>query len=128
MLTNKDILIYKKLSDYSTRELTRIYLKLTDNRTTRKKSRERVIQFLELIYIARRLQSSALLFIKYKVNDVHTAKEFCEKYYKKERLPKNYIENSLADINKNGYVLISRHDSRTGETVSFYQKKDDAVV
>ena len=72
-------------------------------------------------------------FLKYRVSDVHTVSEFIDRYYKPERIQNmlrdypDYRELLIAsyekDVRDDGYTIISHHDSRTGECVSFYPAK-----
>jgi hypothetical protein len=66
-------------------------------------------------------------FQKYKVNDVSTIEEFCNKYYKPDRFKNRgqeymdcVIKSDYKDMENYGYVIISHHDSITGEVVAFY--------
>lgn len=61
------------------------------------------------------------------VTDVSTVREFVETYYKNSRLRgrgDDYAESVIASheayFEKHGYDLISRHESRMGELVSFF--------
>lgn len=64
----------------------------------------------------------------HKVTDCTTVAEFCDRYYKHERYygrGKEYADVCLKYHQKNydelGYTMLSRHESRTGEAVTFYK-------
>ncbi|MGL5328571.1 MAG: hypothetical protein ACRDD7_04825 [Peptostreptococcaceae bacterium] len=65
---------------------------------------------------------------KYEVKDVATVEDFHNKYHKHDRFKgrgKEYanivIESSYEDLKAYGYTLITKHDSTTGEQVTFYK-------
>jgi len=69
------------------------------------------------------------LFRKYEVKDVRTIEEFLTRYYKQDRYTgrgEAYAKELLNDYKesfaKEGFIIISRHDSSTGSTVSFFYK------
>ena len=73
--------------------------------------------------------SSKDSFRKYEVTDVNSVEEFLDKYYKRRRYTgrgEEYAACVLAShkarLAKNGWFFISRHESNTGDPVSFYQK------
>lgn len=48
-------------------------------------------------------------------------KEFCDKYHNYAYHAADYEDHKL-DLMKYGYTIIPRHDSKTGEIVSYYGK------
>jgi hypothetical protein len=71
--------------------------------------------------------SSYCRFFDKRRTDVSNITEFLSKYYKSDRYTgrgKEYAESLLnsyiSDLKIDGYVIISRHESVTGEVVSFY--------
>jgi len=119
MLNDKELKIYTKLCKYSDTKLKQIYLQLTDDHTTTKLSRMMTIELLKLIWHARELQRTFIMFVEYKVNDVSNIDEFYKKYYKANRMP-SQTRGGLAMIKEYGCTWISPHDSKTGECVAFY--------
>ena len=66
-------------------------------------------------------------FSKFAVSDVATVKEFCDKYYKRERYTgrgEDYAAVCLAsheeDMQTQGWTILSHHESATGEIVAFF--------
>jgi hypothetical protein len=60
---------------------------------------------------------------EYQVTDVSSVKEFLERYYKPDRYqecPDVILESKTQDIKRDGYCIISRHDSMTGEVVAYF--------
>ena len=69
------------------------------------------------------------LFRKYQVKNVKSLDEFMSAYYKADRYTGRGIayENVLLEahrehLDKEGFDIISKHDSNTGEVVAFYKK------
>lgn len=69
-------------------------------------------------------------FLKYKVSDVNTIEEFCNRYYKPDRFKNRgqqymecVIKSDYEDMEKYGYCIITHHDSITGDVVAFYGKE-----
>jgi oligoribonuclease (3'-5' exoribonuclease) len=67
------------------------------------------------------------LFRAYAVTDVSTPEEFCHKYYKPDRFTgrgEEYaavcLESHRRDYEEQGFTIMSRHESRTGEIVALY--------
>jgi hypothetical protein len=74
---------------------------------------------------------NADLFRKYAVDDVTTVTEFLDKYYKRSRYTdwgEEYaavlLAHHQADFDRDGFDIISHHDSKTGETVAFYRRDE----
>lgn len=70
------------------------------------------------------------LFKEYQVNDVDSLEEFNLKYYKPERYKEQgigYMQTVLSSqrkaIDKQGYTIISKHDSITGRVVAYFPKQ-----
>lgn len=66
------------------------------------------------------------IFEKFQVKDCKNITEFCEKYYKSSRFTergveyvKECIKSHKEDYIKNGYTILSHHESKTGGCVSF---------
>jgi 1,4-alpha-glucan branching enzyme len=67
-------------------------------------------------------------FKQYAVTDVSTVAEFLKKYTKYDRhegrgqeYAENRLKNYQVDFDKEGFVWMTRHDSVTGQMVSFYK-------
>jgi tRNA pseudouridine-54 N-methylase len=70
-------------------------------------------------------------WIKYRVNDVKSVYDFLHKYYKPSRLKergedheKEVIAYHERQVIKNGYTIISHHESLTGKPVSYIMDKN----
>jgi hypothetical protein len=68
-------------------------------------------------------------FKKYQV-EADSIEDFHNKYHKPQRYTdrgKEYMEcvikTGYEDMEKYGYTFITHHDSKTGETVSYYEKE-----
>lgn len=59
------------------------------------------------------------LFKKYEVQ-ANNLRDFCDKYHKYEYSEEDY-EAHKREL-ETGFTIISHHDSKTGETVSYYGK------
>jgi len=64
---------------------------------------------------------------KYQVTDVATVEQFLDRYYKPDRFRGRgagyaaaLIASHTATLDRDGVDIISHHDSRSGEVVSFY--------
>lgn len=67
------------------------------------------------------------LFRQYTVTDVATVAEFLRRYYKPDRYTGRGAEYAAvllashqADFDRDGFDIISHHDSVTGQVVAFY--------
>jgi D-tyrosyl-tRNA(Tyr) deacylase len=70
-------------------------------------------------------------FKKYRV-EADSVEDFLKKYYKASRYTEqgeqyaaSLLESYKADFESDGFVFVSRHDSRSGEVVSFYGATDE---
>jgi hypothetical protein len=68
-------------------------------------------------------------FKKYQV-EANSVEDFHNKYHKESRYTdrgKEYMEcvikTSYEELEKDGFTFITHHDSKTGETVSYYGKE-----
>lgn len=73
------------------------------------------------------------LFSRFKACQVSAASvdDFRQRYTRPERYAQRgpeyvsaVLESARADMARDGFTIISRHDSITGEVVAFYQEKE----
>ena len=70
------------------------------------------------------------LFTEYAVNDVNTPADFLARYYRPERYTERgeeyaavLLASYTSDYERDGFVIISHHDSVTGKIVAMYKEQ-----